>query len=151
MVRIYLSSEGKWYVLWLWMYMADEVSILVVASYHCIMSIVVISICIEPCRWESHITIPECSRARSVRKLYDYSEVLLWIMSLTYGHDRIGTASYVALGGVRCSFIPCWVWRQWTCICIAFVLFEVYLYWSFMLAWSGDEEYCFYYEEYFFC
>ena len=99
--------------------MADEVSILAVASYHCIMSIVVISICIEPCRWESHITIPECSRARSVKKLYDYSGVLLWIMSPLAGRNRTGTASYVARGGVWCSFIPCWVWRQWTWICIA--------------------------------
>ena len=45
----------------------------------------------------------------------------LW-MSPSYGRDRTGTASYVARGGVRCSFIPCWVWRQWTChmhyICI---------------------------------
>jgi len=43
-------------------------------------------------------------------------------MSPSYGRDRTGTASYVARGGVRCSFIPCWVWRQWTChmhyICI---------------------------------
>jgi len=85
----------------------------------CIMSILVMSICIEPGRWESHITIPECSRARSVKKLYDYSGVLLWIMSPLAGRNRTGTASYVARGGVRCSFIPCWVWRQWTCICIA--------------------------------
>jgi hypothetical protein len=35
-------------------------------------------------------------RARSVRKSYDYSGVLLWIMSLTYGHDRTGTTSYIA-------------------------------------------------------
>jgi hypothetical protein len=88
-------------------------------------------------------------RAKSVRNLYDYSGVLLWIMSLTYGHDRTGTTLYVAWG-VRYSFIPCWVWKQWTCICIAFALFEVYLHWSFMLTWSEDEKYCFYYEEYYF-
>jgi len=36
-----------------------------------------------------------------------------------------------------------------TCICIAFALFEVYLYWSFILAWSGYAGYCLYsYEEY---
>ena len=34
--------------------------------------------------------------ARSVRKLYDYSGVLLWIMSPLAGRDRTGTASYVA-------------------------------------------------------
>ena len=84
--------------------------------------------------------------SRSVRKSYNYFRVLLWIMSLTYGHDCTGIASYVARGGVRCNFIPCWVWRQWTCICIAFALFEVYLYWYFMLAWSEDDGYCFYYE-----
>ena len=43
-------------------------------------------------------------------------------MSLSYGRDRTGTASYVARGGVQCSFISYWVWRQWTChmhyICI---------------------------------
>jgi len=70
-------------------------------------------------------------------------------MSLTYGHHRTGTASYVARGGVWCNFIPCWVWRQWTCICIAFALFENYWNWSFMLPWIGDKEYSFYlYEEY---
>jgi hypothetical protein len=108
----------------------DEVSMLAVASYHCIMCILVMSIRIELGRWESHITILECSWARSVRKLYDYSGVLLWIMSPLAGRDRTGTALYVARGGVRCSFIPCWVWRQWTCICIAlhslrFVYIEV--------------------------
>jgi hypothetical protein len=129
--------------------LADEVSILVVASYHCIMSILVLSICIEPSLWESHITISERFRARSVRKLYNYSRVLLWIMSPLAGCDRTGTTLYVARGGVWCSFIPCWVWRQWTCICIAFALFEVYFYWGFMLAWSRHEEYYFYlYEEY---
>ena len=105
----------------------------------------VMSICIEPSRWESHITIPESSWARLVGKLYDYSGVLLWIMSPLAGHDRTGTTLYVARGGVRCSIIPCWVWRQWTCICIAFGLFGVYLYRGFMLAWSGYEEYCFIY------
>ena len=88
--------------------MADEVSILVVTLYHCIMSIFVMSICIEIGRWESHITIPECSWGRSVRKLYDYSGVLLWIMSPLAGRNRTGTTSYVARGGVRCNFIPCW-------------------------------------------
>ena len=103
--------------------MAYGVSTLAVASYHCIMCILAMSICIEPGRWESHITILECSRARSVRKLYDYSGVLLWIMSPLPGRDRTSTASYIARGGVQCSCIPCWVWRQWTCICIVFALF----------------------------
>ena len=49
-----------------------------------------------------------------VRKLYDYSGELLWIMSPLTSRNRTGTASYVARGGVRCNFIPCWVWRQWT-------------------------------------
>jgi len=118
---------------------------LAVASYHCIMCILVLSICIEPGRWESHITILECSWARSVRKLYDYSRVLLWIMSPLASHDRTGKTPYVAQGGVRCSFIPYWVWRQWTCICIAFALFEVYLHRGFVLTWSGHKEYCFTY------
>ena len=108
--------------------MAYGVSTLAVASYHCIMCILAMSICIEPDQWESHITIPECYWAKSVRKLYDYSGVLLWIMSPLAGRDRTDTASYVARGGVRCNFIPCWVWRQWTCICIAFAPFEVYSY-----------------------
>jgi hypothetical protein len=34
-----------------------------------------------------------------VRKLYDYSGVLLWIMSPLAGHDRTGIASYIARGG----------------------------------------------------
>jgi hypothetical protein len=139
-LSICLSSEGKRYGSWLWGYMAYVESNLAVASYYCIMCILVMSICIEPGWWESHITILECSWAWSVRKLNDYSRVLLWIMLLTYDHDHTGTASYVARGGVRCSFIPCWVWRQWTCICIAFALFEV-------LCWNevGYEEDCFYY------
>jgi hypothetical protein len=58
------------------------------------------SICIKPGWWESNVTFPKCSWARLVRKLYDYFGVLLWIMSLTYGHDRTGTASYIARGGV---------------------------------------------------
>jgi hypothetical protein len=140
-VTICLSLEGKWYVFMIEGYMTYVVSILAVASSYCIMCILVMSIRIQPGRWESHITILECSWARSVRKLYDYSGVLLWFMSLTYGHDHTGTASYVARGGVRCSFVPCWVWRQWTCMCIAFAHFEVYWYWCSMLPWSGDEEY----------
>jgi len=43
-------------------------------------------------------------------------------MSPSSGRDRTGTTSYVARGGVRRSFVPYWVWRQWTChmhyICI---------------------------------
>ena len=54
-------------------------------------------------QWENHLTVPECSWARSVRKLNDYSGVLLWIMSLTYGHDRTSTASYVARVGYEGS------------------------------------------------
>jgi hypothetical protein len=119
--------------------MTYVVSILAVASYYCIMFILVMSIWLEPGRWENHITILECSWVRSVRKLYNYYRVLLWIMSLTYGHDRTSIASYFARGGIRCSFKPCWVWRQWTCICITFALFEVYWYWYFMLAWSEDK------------
>jgi hypothetical protein len=104
-----------------------------------------ISIYIHP---KMYITILECSWARSARKLYDYSGVLLWIMSLTYGHNRTGTALYVARGGVQCSFIPCWVWRQWTwymhCICTLWGLLELKFY--VVMKWS---EYSFYvYEEY---
>ena len=96
-----------------------QMSMLAVASYHCIRCILVMSICIEPGPWESHISILECSWARSVWMLYNYSRVLLWIMSLLVGCDHTDTTSYVARGGVRYSFVPCWVWRQWTCICIA--------------------------------
>ena len=32
------------------------------------------------------------------------------VMSWTYGCDRTGTASYIVI--IRCSFTPCWVWRQ---------------------------------------
>jgi hypothetical protein len=38
-VTICLSSEGKWYVFWLWMYVTDVVSIIAVASYYCTMRI----------------------------------------------------------------------------------------------------------------
>ena len=79
-VCIYLSSEGKWYVSWLWRYMTYVLSIIEVASSYCIMCILVISICVELCRWESHITIPKCSWPKSMRKLYDYSGVFLWII-----------------------------------------------------------------------
>ena len=113
----------------------QQMSMLAVASYHCIRCILVMSICIESGPWESHISTLECCWARSVWKLYDYSRVLLRIMSPLDGRDRTDTTSYVARGGVRYSFVPCWVWRQWTYIRIAFALFEVYLYWSFMLAW----------------
>jgi hypothetical protein len=119
-------------------HMTNVVSILTVASYYFIMYILVMSICIEPGRWESHITILECSWARSVRKLYDYSRVLLWIMSLTYGHDYTGTHRTLLKEG-------CDVKVDMHCICT----FEVHLYWSFMLAWSGYEEHSFHlYEEY---
>jgi hypothetical protein len=138
MVSICLSSQAKQYVLWLWRYMTYVVSILVVASYYGIICILVMSICIEPGRWESHITISECSWARSVRKLYDYSGVLLWIMSLTYGQDRTGTHRTLPEEG-------CDVKVDMHCICT----FEVLSYWSLMLAWSGYEEYSFHlYEKY---
>ena len=61
-----------------------------------------------------HSCYEHVHRARSVRKSYNYSGVLLWIMSPLTSRDRTGTTSYVARGRVRCSFIPCWVWRQWT-------------------------------------
>ena len=58
-VSVCLSSDGKWYILWLWKYMTYVVSILAVASYYCIMCILVMSIC------------------KSVRKSYNYFGVLL--------------------------------------------------------------------------
>jgi hypothetical protein len=100
---------------------------LAVASYYYIRCILVMSMCIEPGLWESHISILECSWARSVWKLYDYSEVILWIMSPLAGRDYTGTTSYIVRGEVRCSFIPCWVWRQWTCICIAFASLSLWV------------------------
>ena len=41
----------------MWLCMAQIRSILEVASYHCIMCFLVMSMCIELGRWESHITI----------------------------------------------------------------------------------------------
>ena len=103
-------------------------------------------------------------RARSVRKSYNYSEVLLsqvgekviWLFQsalVDYVIDRWSRSYRYSI--VRCKrtgmmqLHTLLVWRSWTCICIAFALFEGYVYWSFMLAWSGyEEDYFYLYEEY---
>jgi len=101
--------------------------------------------------WNMHV-----HWARSVRKLYDYTGVLLWIMSPLAGRDRTGTALYVARWEIACSFIPCWVWRKWRwhMHCIAFIMVYLFKYcsvsskciWGFcqLLIWSSYEVFVIY-------
>jgi hypothetical protein len=148
--------------LWLLKCMTYVVSILAVASYYCIMFILVMSIWLEPGRWENHITILECSWVRSVRKLYNYYRVLLWIMSLTYGHDRTSIASYFARGGIPYWYSIVLCSRRDTMqlqtllgmeavdmhmhyICTLWGLLVLIFYVG--MKWRQD--YCFYYEYYF--
>jgi len=123
-VRICLSSEGKWYVLWLWMYATYVVSIIAVASYYCNMCIHDMSICIEPSRWKSHITISECSWVRLVRKLYDYSGVLAtcWLRPYRYSIvrcSRRGTMQLHTLLGTETvdMYMHC-ICTLWDLFCI---------------------------------
>jgi hypothetical protein len=101
-VSICLPLEGKRYVLWLWRYMTYVVSILAVASYYGIMSILVMSICIEPGQWESH--------KYSGVLLSQVGEKVIWLFwsaLVDYVIDLWSWpywyASYVAQGGVRCK------------------------------------------------
>jgi hypothetical protein len=113
-----------------------------------------------------HSCYEHMHRARSVRKSYNYSEVFLsqvgekviWLFQSAlvdyvatcwprpYRYNivrclRRGTMQLHTLLGMEA------VDMHMHCI----ALFEVYLYWSFMLAWSGYEEHYFYlYEKYYF-